>query len=147
MASGRRNPESRDEKRTLKLWRGRIDQTGVFYIFSQHLPHRRSHHGVGLARSGLAVSKQTYVVALGRSGQHRHAQVLEHLRQMKTHPKIPDAQKEAPDACITDDPGAYRQASGIELSSDVQVNSWNVCLLTGTRCTGGLDSVSSHPWS
>lgn len=47
--------------------------------------HLRPHHGVSFPGSRLAVSKQTHVVALRRSGQHRHAQVLEHLRNTNTH--------------------------------------------------------------
>lgn len=56
-------------------------------VMPQSVPssHRRSHHGVRLPRSRLAVSKQTHVVALRGSRQHRHTQVLEHLRSTNTH--------------------------------------------------------------
>ncbi len=57
-------------------------------------PHRCPHHGVRLPRSCLSVSKQAHIVALRGSGQHRHTQILEHLRNINTNtPSITNTQR------------------------------------------------------
>lgn len=66
--------QSKEHFRVTGWWDG--------YKRDAHVTHRCPHHGVRLPGSSLAVSEQTHVVTLRRCRQHRHPQVLEHLRRL-----------------------------------------------------------------